>query len=271
MELALVYMAAGMSSRFGGKAKQLAVVGPKGETLIEYSMKQALPAGFTKIIFIVGEKTEGLLKQAFGNNYQGIPIFYPKQTFDPAVRDKPWGTADALVCAKEYLDCPFVVCNGDDLYGENAFKALAEHLKKNNEDATLGYQLSDVLPDAGGVSRAIFQINGDMVVGLKETHNITKNNLQELGLKEDGLCSMNIFALHESTLKVLDERVNHFKKQNAGDRKIECYLPEEMSGFVKSKKIILKIYPIRAQWVGITNPGDEETVRKMLLASKDKA
>src|SRR3989344_9452907 len=101
MELALVYMVAGLSKRFGGKPKGLAKVGPNGETLLEYSLNQALPAGFTKIIFIVGEKTERLFKEKFGNSYKGVPIEYAMQEYDSAKRDKPWGTADAL-CSATY-------------------------------------------------------------------------------------------------------------------------------------------------------------------------
>ena len=117
-DIALVYMVAGMSSRFGGKIKQFAKVGPEGETLIEYSLNQAIPAGFTKIVFIVGNKTEKPFKEMFGDSYKGIPIKYASQNFDSASRDKPWGTTDALCSAKELLDCPFIICNGDDLYGK---------------------------------------------------------------------------------------------------------------------------------------------------------
>mgnify|MGYP001614605345 FL=1 len=129
MDIALVYMVAGLSSRFGGKIKQFAKVGPKGETIIEYSLNQALPEGFTKIIFIVGNKTEKPFRDMFGESYKGIPIFYSQQKFNEEEREKPWGTADALCSAKDVINCPFVVCNGDDIYGAETFRILVNHLK----------------------------------------------------------------------------------------------------------------------------------------------
>lgn len=124
-EIALVYMVAGISSRFMGKIKHFAIVGSRGETLIEYSLKQALPSGFSKIIFIVGNKTEKPFREKFGNSYNGIPVYYALQFYDESLRDKPWGTTDALCSIKSLIDCPFVICNGDDLYG----KILLEFLQ----------------------------------------------------------------------------------------------------------------------------------------------
>ena len=95
-EMALVYIVAGISSRFRGKIKQFAKVGRNGETLIECSLKQAIPAGFSKIIFVVGNKTEKVFKEKFGENYEGIPVYYAFQFYDESLRDKPWGTTDAL-------------------------------------------------------------------------------------------------------------------------------------------------------------------------------
>jgi len=131
-DIALVYMVAGMSSRFNGKIKQFAKVGRNGETLIEVSLQQALRAGFSKIVFIVGEKTEKPFKEMFGEEYKGVPIFYVFQGFDSNIRDKPWGTVEAVVKIKEVVNCDFVVCNGDDLYGEFAFRKCVEHLEAMN-------------------------------------------------------------------------------------------------------------------------------------------
>ena len=128
-EIAIVYMVAGISSRFGGKIKQFAQVGPNNETLIEISMKQAMRAGFRKIIFIVGNLTEKTFKEKFKSEFQNIPISYAIQSYDERERDKPWGTAEALCSVIPFINCPFVVCNGDDLYGENSFKVLCDHLK----------------------------------------------------------------------------------------------------------------------------------------------
>jgi dTDP-glucose pyrophosphorylase len=121
-EVAIVYLVAGISSRFGGKIKQFAVVGSNGETLIEYSMNQAIKAGFNKIIFIVGNSTEKPFKEKFKDSYKGIEIKYAHQLYDPKERDKPWGTCDAICSAKNLINGAFVVCNGDDIYGEKPFR-----------------------------------------------------------------------------------------------------------------------------------------------------
>jgi len=263
-ELALVYMVAGLSSRFLGKIKQFAIIGENGETLIEHSLKQALPAGFTKIIFIVGNKTEIPFKEKFGNNYKGIPVYYAQQFYDENKRDKPWGTTDALCSAKPFLNCPFVVCNGDDLYGENSFRILAEHLKKYNTCATLGFKLGTCIPEQGKVNRGIFQTNENAVTGLKETFEIEKSNLAEKNLTENSLCSMNIFALQPEVLIELSSILNTFKEKNKEDRKIEALIPEDISLLIQQKKIIMNLYPTPDFWMGITNPGDEEIIKEKL-------
>ncbi len=269
MELALVYMVAGLSNRFGGKIKQFAIVGKKGETLIEYSLKQALPAGFTKIIFIVSEKTQLPFKEIFGNNYQGIPVQYALQLFNQQERDKPWGTVDALCAASHLIKEPFVVCNGDDLYGEQAFEILATHLKNHaeknaQENATLGYILKQVFPEHGKVNRGIFTVENNYVIDLKEVFDIEKNNLEEKNVDENSLASMNIFALLSETIHKLKLLLEGFKMRNKNNRTIECLLPEQLSALIKNKEITMRIYPTTAQWFGITNPGDEEKIRKAL-------
>jgi NDP-sugar pyrophosphorylase family protein len=264
--VSIVYMVAGMSSRFGGKIKQFARVGPQGETLIEVSIKQAINAGYEKIVFIVGEKTEKPFKEMFGNNFQGIPIFYAKQNFDQDFRDKPWGTCDAIVCAKEVIDQDFVVCNGDDLYGETTFRSLVDFSKENNIDcATIGYKLGNVLPDKGEVNRGIFSIDkNDFVIKIDETLNISKQNLKELNLSENNLSSQNIFFLKKEVIKMLEEKLNQFKNKNKQDRKKECYLPTELSNLINEKQIKIKLIPTIDKWFGVTNPEDEEVVRKQL-------
>jgi len=261
----VVYMVAGMSSRFGGRVKQFAQVGINGETLIEVSMKQAIKTGFDKIIFIVGEKTETLFKEKFGNKYCEIPIFYAKQDFDANERDKPWGTCDAVVSAKEVICENFVVCNGDDIYGENSFKILHDWLSKNNSCATLGFELGKVVPEKGSVNRAVYETDKENnVLGLNEVIGIEKSKMGEMNLSENTLCSMNIFALTKSTLPLLEKKLQEFKSTHKGDRKSECYLPTELSNLIKQKKISLKLLPTPDSWIGITNPEDEEVVRKKL-------
>jgi len=257
-------MVAGISSRFGGKIKQFAKV-TDNETLIEYSINQAIKSGFTKIIFIVGNKTEQPFKEKFKNSYKGIPIYYALQKYDEITRDRPWGTTDALCSAKEIIKEPFVICNGDDIYGEKAFEILFNHLKNSNEEAAPGYNLIKVIPETGKIHRGIFQIDkNDYVKSLKETFNIEKSNLQATNTKPDDLCSMNIFALHPEIVKMLDEKLKIFKEKNKEDRKIEFLLPSEISNLIEEGKIKMKIYPCNEKWFGVTNPGDEDIIKQQL-------
>ncbi len=264
--VSIVYMVAGMSSRFGGKIKQFAQVGPNGETLIEVSINQAITAGFDNIIFIVGEKTETPFKEMFRNNYNGIPILYAKQVFDSKFRDKPWGTCDAIVCAKNVIKDDFVVCNGDDLYGENTFRSLVDFSKENQMDcATIGYKLGNVLPKQGEVNRGIFSKDKfEYLLGIKETLNISKQNLTELNLNENNLSSQNIFFLRKETLNLLKEKLTNFKETHKEDRKSECYLPTELSNLINENKIKIKLIPTSDKWFGVTNPEDEEVVKEQL-------
>jgi NDP-sugar pyrophosphorylase family protein len=266
-DIAIVYMVAGMSSRFGGKIKQFAKVGINGETLMEYSMNQALKAGFTKIVFIVGKLTEAPFKEKFGNSFEGTPILYAHQTFDPIYRDKPWGTVDAICSISNIVNCPFVVCNGDDIYGEKTFQTLVNHIiDGKNSEASVGYHLSEVLPEKGSTNRGIFEVDETHhIVKIEEKFNIVKHNLQESNLKGKELCSMNIFALHPETLHKLNRILFEFKLKHKEDRKKECLLPVELSTLIEKKEISMKLYPSEEKWLGVTNPEDEEIVKNQIL------
>ena len=264
-ETVIVFMAGGVSSRFGGRIKALVEVGPQRESLIEISMQRAIRTGFDKIIFIVSDKTESAFRENFGNSYQNTPILYAKQEYDIIKRDKPWGTADAVCSIKDVVDCPFVVCNSDELYGEGAFRILRKHLRENNDNVTLGFRLIDVLPDEGLGNRALFKIENNYVKSIDEIYGIGKENLEEKSLKKDDLVSLNIYALRLETLKFLVEKVENFKRKYEEDRKVECLLPNELAGLIKEGKIKMRIYPCNEKWLGVTYPGDEEGVRKELM------
>jgi len=262
--VAIVYMCAGMSSRFGGRIKQFAQVGPDGETLIEYSMNQAVKAGFGKIIFIVGNMTEKPFKEKFGEVYGGIPVHYALQKFDIKERDKPWGTAEAVVSAKGYLDCPFVICNGDDIYGENTLKILVEHLGKSKDGAIPGYELINVVPEKGSVNRGLLNVEKGYLRDIREIFDISLDNFGEKQLKKNSLVSMNAYAFHPNILKILESRVEKFKIKNRGNRKIECLLPNEVGELIKLGLIKVRCLKTPDKWIGITNPEDEAIVRAEL-------
>lgn len=264
MEATIVYLLAGMSKRFGGKPKGLSKIGPNGETLIEYSLNQSLKAGFTKIIFIVSKKTKPLYEKSIGNNYKGIPIVYALQEYDEKERDKPWGTFDALCSALHFIQTPFVICNGDDIYGEKPFKLLFEHLKNDNTPVTIGYKLKNALPEKEPANRGIFSIKENFVKSIAETLDIEREKLSEKNLKQEDLCSLNIFGFSKESTQDFQSRINEFKQKNSGNRTIECFLPSEISNFISSNKIKMKIYPTEDSVIGITYPEDEEKVKKQL-------
>jgi NDP-sugar pyrophosphorylase family protein len=265
MDIAIVFMVAGMSSRFGGKAKQFAIVGPDDETLIEYSMKEAISAGINKIIFVTGKKTDSLFKDKFGDMYNGVKIHYAKQDFDELTRERPWGTADALCSAHGAVDSSFIICNGDDIYEKKDFQILVEHLKNNEFAATMGYKLGDVIPTEGKTNRGIFSVdNENNIIEIKEVLGIDSQNLDITLNTESDLCSMNLFGLHKETLNHLKEKLDTFKMKFEGDRKAECFLPVELSNLIKEGKIRMKLYEAKGKWFGVTNPEDEHIVKQQL-------
>ena len=263
-KISLVYMLAGLSSRFGGKAKAFAKVGPEGETLLEYSLGQALENDFDKVVFIVSRKTEKQFRDYFGDSYMGVPIVYALQEFDESVRERPWGTNDALCSAKDLIDGPFVVCNGDDIYGASAFSVLFNHLNDSGEDVTLGYKLGKVLSDKGSVNRGIFSERDGFVETVVENLGIDRGNMGERKLNDDDLCSMNIFGLRKETLDMLYDKLVKFKEEHSGDSKVECYLPAELNNLISEGKIKMKLNETDELWLGLTNPEDEEVVREKL-------
>jgi len=261
----LVYMVAGLSSRFGGKSKSFVPVGPNGESLIEISLNQALESSFDKIIFIVGEKTEQLFKEHFGNNYKGIPVEYALQKFNPDERDKPWGTCDAVVSVAHLLTDDCVVCNGDDLYGATSFAYMYECAKIYLTSGTLGYKLESVLPENGAVNRGIFKIDTNSYVQeIIETLGIEKIKLAEMNLSLNMLTSQNIFALKKEVIPLLAQQLEIFKSTHMGDRKAECYLPTELSNLIKEHKIRMVLFNAPDKWIGLTNPEDELIVKNTL-------
>jgi NDP-sugar pyrophosphorylase family protein len=269
-EIALVYMLGGLSSRFNGGIKCLERVGLNNESLLEVSLKQALSSGFSKIIFIVGEGNFEQIKSLFGDSYQEMPIKYVLQDFDSNKRDKPWGTVDALCCLKEVVDCPFVVCNGDTLYGEEPFRRLVEHLENYDYEAMVGYKLKDVLPETGKVNKGILYLDENYFVKeLKEFFGIERNDLYKSDELLRGMCSKNLLAFFPNTLESLCKRSENFKRDNKDNRFVECILSEELSALIKGGLIKIKCYPTNSPCYDITNPGDEIIIREELRKSEE--
>src|SRR3989344_4020547 len=247
--IAIVYLVAGLSSRFGGEIKPLTDIGPNGKTFIEHSFEQALPAGFNKIVLVVGKNTESAFREKFKDNYQGVPIKYVKQEFDMSTRDNPWGTVDALYNAQKELDCPFIVCNGDDLYGKDSFQKLFKHLEEFKEEASIGYRLIDTLPNEGTVKRAVFKVKENYVQLIGNAFPVSKTELNKEHNPNELSC-MNIFALHNYTLELLKNLLDEFKKAHTNDRTVEFPLHRVLSKFIEQKIIKMKIYLSEDSWIG---------------------
>lgn len=265
-DFAVVYLVAGVSQRFGYKPKSLHLIGKGGRTLIEYSFDQALEAGFSKIYLVVGDKTKDLFKNRFGDSYNGIPISYALQSFNKNVREKPWGQVDALCVLKGKIESPFVVCNGDDLYGKDTFKRLYFHLSKSEkkEAATVYYRLENVLPEERIVNRGIFKVNEDYVKEIKEAYSISKENLYEKGLSLEDKCSMGIFALYPETIEQLEKLLNEFKEKNGRDREKEYPLGIGLSKLLSEGRLKMKLYETTAKWAGVTTLKDVPLVEAYL-------
>ena len=261
-EIAIVYLVAGLSTRFGGDVKSFAKIGRDGESLIEYSLNQAIKAGFSKICFIVGNTTEKPFKEKFGDEYKGISVLYAVQGYDTLQRDRPMGTAEALSKLRGIIDCKFVICNGDNIYGEDTFKILSKHLNDSEEEATVGYRLGDTLNE-NPANRGMFSVKDGYVCDLKEMIGLQKARLPE-GISIEDSCSKNIFALHPRIIELMNDKAQKFKKEHENDRKIEYILSTALCELLEENKMKMKIYPAVCECYDVTMKEDVERVREKI-------
>lgn len=278
MDLTLVVLAAGMGSRYGGN-KQLDGIGPNGEIIMDYSIHDAINAGFTKVVFII--RTE--LKEAFEAHYverfQGkikmeyaFQNEYTKHTADyEADRKKPWGTTHAVLAAQHLINEPFCVINADDYYGQESFAEVVNAMKSlgENEYLIMGYELVNTLSDHGTVNRGVCQVDENMfLTGIKETLAIGKDE-DEISYEEDGqkqmlapdtYVSMNFFGFPPSVLPLFEEKFIDFVAKNHENPKSECFMPVEVGNLMKEGKAKVKVIPTTASWLGVTYKEDKEHV-----------
>lgn len=259
--ISIVFMVAGMSSRFGGNPKQMAKVGPNNETLIEFSVNQALRCNFNKLIFITNPKTESLFKNIFGNFYKNVPVLYVEQKYNKSIRKRPWGTTDAICSIIDIINEPFIMVNGDDLYGMSTFEKGFNMMQNKNINVIGGLKIINTLPEKGNVNRGVIFVNGNNVIGMKEMLNISKINNPEL---HNELANVNFIGLQPSILNLLKAILEKFKLENKDDQKIECILPDNLDQLIKEKKLELQFFEITEKILGITNPEDEEILKNLL-------
>lgn len=281
----LVILAAGMASRYGGN-KQTESFGPSGETIMEYSIYDAIRAGFSKVIFIIREEFSESFKAGIEPKLAGkIKTDYVFQSLDkfsggrqiPAERVKPFGTQHALLCTKNVLDAPFAVINADDFYGFDAFQKAYNFLTTEVDDgkyACLGYELRNTLSDNGSVTRGEINVNEfGNIVGITERKEIykkegrafTKDGANELELPLDTKVSMNFFCFTPAFVNWSEAEYYKFLDENLSkDLKAEFLIPEVADQLINSGKGVLKVISTEAVWFGVTFKEDAAIVKAEL-------
>lgn len=286
-QTALVIMAAGIGSRFGKGIKQLAKVGPSGEIIMDYSIHDALEAGFNKVVFIIRKDIEEEFKQVIGNRIEKITqVEYVYQDIQdlpegftcPAERTKPWGTGHAVLAAKKVIKEPFVVINADDYYGKEAFVKIHEYLTADREKTDkmdicmAGFILENTLSDNGGVTRGICALDEQKkLVGITETYNIQKTENgpaavdeetgEKTALDEKTLVSMNMWGLTPEFLEVLEKGFRKFLAEiKPGELKKEYLLPSVVDSMIKEGTAQVSVLKTHDTWFGVTYQEDKEKV-----------
>lgn len=280
----LVVMAAGIGSRFGTGIKQLEPVGPNGEIIMDYSIYDAIEAGFDKVVFVIRKDLEKDFKEIIGNRiekvvevayaYQEIteiPETYKNKFTD---RQKPWGTGQAILCCKELVDTPFLVINADDYYGKQAYVKSFEYLtkaeSKENEICMVGFVLKNTLSENGTVTRGICKVDeNDMLLDIKETKNICKTETGAAIETETGYIeldtyspvSMNMWGIKPGFFKILETGFDEFLAQlPEGDLKSEYLLPIIIGEKLEKSELSVKVLNSEDKWFGVTYKEDKYAV-----------
>jgi len=291
MKPTLLILAAGMGSRFGG-LKQIEPVGPNGESILEYSVFDAIRAGFGKVVFVIRESfAESFKKQFEPKLLDKIEIKYvyqetnmlPEDFVLPEGREKPWGTGHAVLMAKKVINEPFAVINADDFYGANAYKILSEYLsmKISPEQYTMvGYRLNKTLSDFGSVSRGICVTNADnQLTKITETHKIKTEgekilceslNEQTKELNGDEIVSMNFWGFHPSIFENIESQFIDFLKENINLPKSEFYIPFVVFEMIKRNLISVEVLSADSPWFGVTYKEDKPYVIEQIQNLTDE-
>ena len=290
MKTSLVIMAAGIGSRFGGGIKQLAPVGRNGEIIMDYSIHDAIEAGFNKIIFIIRKDIEDAFKEAIGDRIEkicdslGVEIAYAYQELGnlpegvelPTDRTKPWGTGQAVLACKDVLHEPFAVINADDYYGKEAFVKLHDFLEgytpeKADEYCMAGFILKNTLSENGAVTRGVCETNAEeYLTAVHETSNIVKtadgaavdNDGEKTAIDPESYVSMNMWGLTPEFVQILDDGFKEFF-ETMGDKdvlKAEYLLPIYIDELLQAGKVSVKVLDSHDKWFGVTYKEDKDYV-----------
>ena len=255
-------MAAGMGSRYGG-LKQLDPVGPSGETIIDYSIFDAIRAGFSHVVFVIRCDIEAAFRETVGARFSSrIAVDYVFQELGPG-RTKPWGTAHAVLAAADAIDTPFAVINADDFYGAQAFQLLAQHFASGSPDfAMVAYPLRNTLSPFGTVSRGICEVDSDGYLrSIREVTGIGPNDASA-----DQLVSMNVWGFTPAIFPALRAYFDCFLAQHAASPTAEAYLPAVVDELIATGQTCVRVLQTPDSWFGITYRDDLPRVAASILA-----
>jgi NDP-sugar pyrophosphorylase family protein len=287
----LLVLAAGMGSRYGG-LKQIDPVGPGGETIIDYSIFDALRAGFGKLVFVIRKDIEAAFRETVGSRFEKrMPVDYVFQELEdlpqgfqvPAGRTKPWGTTQAILAGAGAVREPFAAINADDFYGAESFRVLAGHLTSGSPDyAMVGFVLSNTLSEFGTVARGVCQLaEGDYLKSIVEYLAIERDGSRVKNTDASGQVtrltgsepvSLNFWGFTPRVFDQLRERFESFLRQYGSDLKRECLIPTTVNDLVSAGKARVKVLPAEGSWFGVTYREDRprviESIRKLISAGE---
>lgn len=282
MKPTLLILAAGMGSRYGG-LKQVEGVGPNGEAIIEYSIYDAIRAGFGKVVFVIRKDIESAFREKFGHKFESqLETAYAFQEVDMPIegmpsgllpREKPWGTGHAVLAAREAINEPFAVINADDYYGISGFETMARFLSSDcspEHYSMIGYQLDKTLSEAGHVNRGICEVDeAGLLIDVVERHKI-QWQLGEIFYEEGGtkhsldphaLVSMNFWGFHPTIFESLHRQFLEFVEANRTNPRAEYYIPSAVNLLIKSGAVRLSVLPNAEKWYGVTYQEDKAMVQ----------
>jgi Nucleotidyl transferase len=287
----LLVLAAGMGSRYGG-LKQIDPVGPAGETIIDYSIFDAMRAGFGKLVFVIRKDIEQQFKEIVGARFEKrIAVEYVFQELDklppgfsvPAGRTKPWGTTHAILMAESAIQEPFAAINADDFYGQQAYQLLAGHLTSGSPDyAMVGFILKNTLSDFGSVARGVCRVDeNDYLQTVDEMTKIERDGNGAKNTAPDGTItkltgneavSMNFWGFTPALFAQLRIEFDAFLKKSGGELKSECYIPSTVNDLVVAGRARAKVLRTHDSWFGVTYREDRpqvvESIRKLIAQGK---
>jgi UTP-glucose-1-phosphate uridylyltransferase len=287
----LLVLAAGMGSRYGG-LKQIDPVGPSGETVLDYSVHDAMGAGFGRVVFVIRRELEGAFRASVTPKYAGrIAVGFVFQSTDElpegcasrAGREKPWGTGHAVWCARAAVEGPFAVINADDFYGSEGYRVLVGHLTSGSPDyAMVGFTLRNTLSDFGSVARGVCQVDAHgNLSDVVEMLQIERDGAHAKNTAKDGAVtpldgtepvSMNMWAFTPAIFPQLREKFDEFMKTSGTELKAECLIPNTINQLVKAEKARVKVLHTNDSWFGVTyredHPNVVSSIRALIGAGK---